>query len=108
MMRIDAVIARFPDLDAADITDWVARDWVRVEGDAPAEWVFSERAIARLHLVRELHVDLGVDTQTLPMVLGLVDQVYGLRGALARVLAALEDAPEDVRRRVSVAFTQER
>ena len=50
---IESVVARFPGLEAGWIVDWVARGWVQVEGASRAEWVFSEIAIARLHLSRD-------------------------------------------------------
>ena len=103
---IESVVARFPGLEAGWIVDWVARGWVQVEGASRAEWVFSEIAIARLHLLRDLQVDLGVDEAALPMVLSLLDQVYELRRTLRGVMAVVNEAPEDVRRRMFAALTQ--
>ena len=100
VIGIDMVMARFPRLEEAWIVDWVARGWVRVEGASAAEWGFSELAIARLHLLRDLQVDLAVDEAALPLVLSLLDQVYDLRRSLRDVLAVVNEAPEDVRRRV--------
>ena len=106
MIRIDAVITRFPDLDEMWIADWVARGWIQVEGADRTEWVFTEIDIARLHLLRDLHVDLAVDEEALPVVLSLVDQVYSLRRTLRTVMDVVNAAPEDVRDRVFAALTR--
>jgi chaperone modulatory protein CbpM len=106
MIRIDAVIARFPSLDEPQIADWVARGWVHAEGASRAEWVFTEIDIARLHLLRDLHVDLALDEESLPLVLSLLDQVYSLRRTLRSIMDVVEEAPEDVRRRVFTALTR--
>ena len=100
MIRIDAVITRFPVLDEQHIADWVARGWVSAAGAGPAEWQFTDLDIARLLLLRDLHVELAMDEETLSLVLSLLDQVYGLRRTLRTVMDVVNDAPEDVRRRV--------
>lgn len=100
MIRIDAVVARFPGLDEAEIADWVARGWVHAEGATRSEWRFADIDVARLHLVRDLRVDLAVDEDLVPLVLSLLDQVYDLRRTLRTVLEVVHEAPEDVRRRV--------
>jgi chaperone modulatory protein CbpM len=109
MIRIDAVIARFGSLDESRIADWIARGWVHAEGASPAEWLFSEIDIARLHLVRELSVDLALDEETMPLVLSLLDQVYSLRRTLRTVMDIVNAAPEtaDVRGRIFAALTRE-
>lgn len=104
--RIDAVIARFPGLDEPHITDWIARGWIKVEGESRAEWGFTELDIARLHLLRDLQIDMAVDEAALPLVLSLLDQVYSLRRTLRTVMDALGDAPEDLRQRVYAAITR--
>jgi chaperone modulatory protein CbpM len=106
MIRIDMVIARFPELQAPQIADWVARGWVHAAGAGPAEWMFSDLDIARLHLLRDLQVDLAVDEDTLPLVLSLLDQVYELRRALRAVVGVVNEAPEEVRARVLGALTR--
>ena len=104
MIRIAAVIARFPVLDEQHIVDWVARGWVSAAGVAPAEWEFSDSDIARLLLLRDLQVALAMDEDTVSVVLPLLDQVYGLRRTLRTVIDVVNEAPEDVRRRVLAAL----
>jgi chaperone modulatory protein CbpM len=106
MIRIDAVIARFPGLDEPQIADWVARGWVQVEGASRADWVFTEFDVARLHLIRDLRVDLALDEESLPLVLSLLDQVYSLRRTLRTVIGVVNEAPDDMRRRVLAALIE--
>ncbi len=106
MIRIDVVIAGIPGLDEQRLADWVARGWVRAEGASRAEWLFAEVDLARLHLLRELEVDLAVDAESLPLVLSLLEQVHGLRWMLRNIIDVLAEAPEDVRRRVFAALTR--
>lgn len=107
MIRIDAVIARFPRLEEPQIADWVARGWVHTEGKSRAEWVFAEIDIARLQLLRDLQVDLGLDEESLPLVLSLLDQVHGLRRTLRTVMDVVNEAPDGVRDRVVAALLRE-
>lgn len=100
VIGMTAVVTRYPVLEEAWIVDCVARGWVRVEGASAVDWGFSEAAIARLHLLRDLRVDLAVDEAALPVVLSLLDQVYDLRRSLRAVMAVVNEAPEDVRARV--------
>ena len=106
MIGIDMVLARFPGLEEAWITDWVARGWVRVDGASRAEWRFTEVTVARLHLLRDLQVDMAVDEDALPLVLSLLDQVYDLRRTLRDVMGVVNDAPEEWRQRVFAVLTR--
>jgi chaperone modulatory protein CbpM len=104
MIRIDAVIARFPGLDEPQIADWIARGWVHAEGEGRSEWVFTDIDVARLHLIRDLRVDLALDEEALPLVLSLLDQVYSLRRTLRTLMDVVQEAPEDVRSRLLAAL----
>lgn len=96
MMRLEAVIRAVPGVAAEELQDWIARGWVLPQGDPPA-WSFTEIDVARVRLVRDLRVDMGVETETLPLVLDLLDQVYTLRRTMAAVLDAASAQPDPVR-----------
>jgi len=66
--------------------------------------VFAEIDIARIRLIRDLRIDLDVDEGTLPLVLSLLDQVYGLRRSLKAMGRVLGDQPPEVRAAVFVAI----
>jgi len=51
---------------------------------------FSEADLARANLIRDLTQDLGVNDEGVGVILSLVDQVHGLRKALAEVLRSMD------------------
>ena len=68
-------------------------------GAAGAAWrnaVFREVDVARVELIREIRHDFAVDDEAVPLVLGLLDQVYELRRHLRRLCDALASQPEEV------------
>lgn len=102
MMRIEAVVVRHPQLHAVEITDWVARGWVLACGQDPLE--FTETDVSRLLLLRDLRVEMALDDDAVPLVLSLLDQLYGLRRTLNTVISVVGEAPDDVKRRVIAAL----
>jgi chaperone modulatory protein CbpM len=100
MMRFEMVVAEFPDVDAPELSDWIARGWVVPEGSTRADWAFAEIDVARIRLIRDLRLRMALEEDALTLVLSLLDQVYGLRGALHAMLRALEDQPPAVRQAV--------
>jgi chaperone modulatory protein CbpM len=97
MMRFDAVIALFPDLEAVELTRWIEHRWVRPEPHDIDIWIFHDIDIARVRLIYDLRRDLDTSEETLPVLLSLLDQVYDLRRKLKSVAAALEGQPQDIR-----------
>lgn len=95
-MRLAAVIALVPEVGEAELADWVERGWVLPAGAAP-DWTFAEIDVARVRLLHELHHTLGVEQDTLPVVLSLLDQVYDLRRTLAVMLEAVGTLPPPAR-----------
>jgi chaperone modulatory protein CbpM len=104
MIRIDAVVARFPDLAPEELSDWIARGWVRPEGAAEAGWSFTEIDVARVRLIRDLRRGMAIDEDAVPVVLSLLDQVYDMRRTLKAVLRAIERQPPAVREAVITAL----
>jgi len=104
MKSLAAVATLFTDITTSEIQDWVARGWVHPEGVSPEEWVFAEIDVARIRLIRDLHIDLDVDEGALPLVLSLLDQIYDLRRTLKAMGHALESQPAEVRAAVFAAI----
>ena len=104
MMRFEAVIALFTDLEAGELSGWIAQSWVRPERDGDDDWVFHEVDLARVRLIYDLRRDLDTPEETMPLVLSLLDQVYELRAALKAATRALEGQPEAVREAVLAAM----
>ena len=86
---------------------WCASGWVSpaqpgVPGEAGP--VFDEVDLARIRLVRELRDDLGLDEDAIPVVLSLVDQLYGVRRELRALARAVEQQPDEVAAPVRAAY----
>lgn len=69
-------------LDGDTLEVWIREEWIvpHPENHEPA---FTEADLARARLIHELKQDLGVNDEGIGVILGLLDQVHGLRGALA-------------------------
>lgn len=97
MMRFDAVIALFPDLDAVELTAWIEQRWVQPEPAEDKVWIFHDIDVARVRLIYDLRHGMETPEETLPMLLSLLDQVYELRRKLRAVTQALENQPPEIR-----------
>jgi len=93
LVSFEEVVAEIQ-VSANELTAWIERDWVLpiMEDD---KYVFDDADLARARLIAELHRDLGVNEEAMPIVLRLLDQVYGLRSALANLNAAIKTLPEE-------------
>ena len=54
MIRFELVVAQFPDLDAPELADWIARGWIVPQGSTRADWAFAAIDVARI-VLRRLH-----------------------------------------------------
>jgi len=100
MMRLDIVVTQFPDLEIIELTGWIEQGWIRPEADGGFETI----DVARVRLIYELRRDLGIAEDAVPMILGLLDQIYDLRATLKGISAALETQPPAVRDAVLAAM----
>jgi chaperone modulatory protein CbpM len=100
MINIETLDSAAPGLERADIERWIAMAWLRVEGP-PGGYSLREIDVARARLIRDLRDGLGVDEETLPIVLSLLDQLYETRRRMAELVAAVAEAvPDDGRREI--------
>ena len=99
-MREKDVVRTVPGLSRAQLRRWVAAGWVAPQRQA-GEFSFREIDIARVQMIVQLRRDMRIAEDGLPLVLSLVDQVYGLRNELRRLGEAIEAQPEPVRRAIS-------
>jgi chaperone modulatory protein CbpM len=72
-------------LDHETLEVWIEEEWLAPGGTA-TEPAFSEVDLARAQLIRDLIHDLGVNAEGVGVVLNLLDQLHGLRKALADLL----------------------
>ncbi len=102
-MHIEAVIALLGDLEPPEVRSWVERGWVQPDAEG-AIWEFREIDVARVRLIRDLRHEMEVGEEAMPVVLSLLDQVYDLRGALRRIVDAVEAQAPEVRSAVIEAL----
>jgi chaperone modulatory protein CbpM len=61
---------------------WLERQWLIPE-ETSGGMNFSDRDVARARLIRDLESDFGVNDEGIDVILHLVDQLHGMRRALA-------------------------
>ncbi|MBW6506854.1 MAG: hypothetical protein K0B00_08910 [Rhodobacteraceae bacterium] len=69
-----------------------------------AGFLFRQIDLARMELLCELCEEFDLADDALGVVIGLVDQMHGLRGELRAVLAAVAAEPDEVRARITLAL----
>ena len=69
---------------------WLDQRWL-IPDQASAEMTFSETDVARARLIRDLKSDFGVNDEGVDVILHLVDQLHGLRGAFAQLHRNLKE-----------------
>ena len=82
-------------LDRETLEVWIEEEWLVPSGTA-TEPAFSEGDLARAELIRDLINDMGVNAEGVGVILNLLDQLHGLRKALADLLQSARqrgDAP---------------
>ena len=89
----------FERLDADTLRHWVAVGFVRGTGAEPA--AFDEADVTRVRLICELRYDLDIEEASLPLVLSLMDQLYGLRRSMRAIAAAVAEQPGEVRMQIT-------
>jgi chaperone modulatory protein CbpM len=75
-------------VDRETLEVWIEEEWL-VPGRAATELAFSEADLARAKLIRDLIQDLGVNHEGVGVILNLLDQMHGLRKALANILQSM-------------------
>ncbi len=84
------------EIESSVLTVWIERSWVMpVKQDDV--YHFDDADLARARLIAELHRDLEVNDEAMPVVLRLLDQVYSLRKALSDLNEAIKALPEESR-----------
>jgi chaperone modulatory protein CbpM len=79
-------------VDRETLEVWIEEEWLVPSGTA-TEPAFSEADLARAQLIQDLMQDLGVNDQGVGVILNLLDQMHGLRKALADLLQSVRQQP---------------
>lgn len=110
MMTLAALL-KIVSVEEAELRFWVESGWVRpAQGNrehGEPDWLFAEIDVARVRLIAEMRRDLALDEDAVPLVLSLVDQVYGLRRALGALCRAVGGQPEGTREAIIAALRQD-
>jgi len=99
MRDIREVILELEGVSESDIRVWIEYGWIRPARGAE-DYTFTEVDIARVSLIADLRQRMGINDEAVPVVLDLMDQVYGLRRELRRVLDVIDQQPEPERARI--------
>jgi chaperone modulatory protein CbpM len=75
-------------VDDETLDQWVEAGWLTQHQNL-SDQRFSDVDFARARLIRDLQ-DLGVNDDSIPIVLGLVDQLHGLRHLLRELLLTIK------------------
>jgi chaperone modulatory protein CbpM len=78
------------DLDRGTLEVWIREEWL-LPSSAAAERAFTEMDVARARLIHDLSHNMGVNDEGLGVILHLIDQMHGLRRALAEALASIRE-----------------
>jgi chaperone modulatory protein CbpM len=84
MITIQHLCLEIDGLRPQDIERWVGNHWVHAD-DAAEGYLFHEIDVARVRLIVELRDTMQVNEDALPVVLGLLDQLYDLRRELRKL-----------------------
>lgn len=97
MNTLSEVITLVGRIERAELIGWIEQGWVAPSKAEAAEPMFSELDIARVRMICDLRRDLVVEEETMPLVLSLLDQLYGLRRQMTVLTGAIQQQPETVR-----------
>lgn len=102
-IREEDLVVQISNLSVQRLHQWIRLGWVkpeRVEG-LP---VYREVDVARVRMLRDLENAAEFDEDTLPLILSLLDQIYGLRHELRALAAAVDLQPPELRDRIKTAY----
>ena len=103
MTTLDELLRLHGKLTTVHVERWVARGLLRPRSEADA-WVFEQVDVARVRLLAELVDDIGLDDDTVEVVVGLVDQVHTLRGQLGLLAQAIAEQPPATREAIAAVL----
>jgi len=105
MKNLEEVIALVPELNRIDLERWIRDALIEAEADAETPQL-SDIQFARVRLICTLHYDMDVEDETLPVVLGLLDQLHETRARLHTLSQAVLAQDEDVKAAVLQALSE--
>lgn len=104
MMTVDELLATISTLQRGDLERWVSEELVASQQDQET-LLFSDMECARVRLICTLTYDLDIDSDTLPVMLSLLDQLYDTRQRLLSLTAAVAAQDKTVQAAIIAAVT---
>jgi chaperone modulatory protein CbpM len=103
MITFETVIDVVDGVRATELRAWIEEGWVRPESERGV-LIFQEIDVARVRLIHDLRRDLAISNDAVPVVLGLLDQLYAMRRRVRAINQAIAAQPPAVRRTLRVAL----
>jgi chaperone modulatory protein CbpM len=94
MIALEDLLNYLKGLDRRELTRWVENRWVLPERRNET-LIFHEVDVARIELILEIRHEFAIGDEAMPLVLGLLDQIYDLRRQLRRMCDAVAAQPPD-------------
>ncbi len=82
---------------------WVRNGWV-VPATSTSGPRFDDLDVERVRLVCELKEEMNLNDDAVPVVLSLLDQLYGMRREFKALTQALDEQPQKVRQTVRETY----
>ena len=105
MIAFDEVLVRVRGLERRELARWVENRWVLPERHGEG-WVFHDVDVARVELIFDMRRDFAIDDEAMDLVLGLLDQLYGLRRQMRRLCEAVATQPVEVQDAIRRALSK--
>ncbi len=103
MLNERDVVARVARVELRELRLWVREGWIKpAEGENGP--VFDDLDVARIRLVCDLRKEMALPTDSMPVILSLLDQLHGTRRELRDLAAAIEAQSPEVRRAIVAAY----
>ena len=102
MMTDIQAVAVSVGVEVTEIHGWIEAGWL-LPSSTEGGWRFAPADVARLRLIVELRRDLLIGDEALPVILALLDQIYGLRRDLKALARAVGEQPEATRTAIAEA-----
>lgn len=99
MLTVDDLTRGIDRLTVRHVELFVSRRWL-IPSQTEPRLLFAEIDMARAQLLRDLHLDMGLDEEALPTVLRLMDRMYRMREDMRRLCSAIASEPEEVQRSI--------
>ncbi|WP_322885964.1 chaperone modulator CbpM (plasmid) [Sinorhizobium medicae] len=106
MMRVDDLVTAIAALQRSDLEAWI-RDELVVPRQEVGSSLFTEMECARVRLICTLRYELEIDTDTLPIVVSLIDQLYDTRQRLLSLTAAMAAQDKTVQAAIIAALERD-